>query len=99
MIERERFGPIEYAPLPPQSDDRADSFIDLARPDVGTYSSLRAYWEVLSKHRWEVLATLLSVLSIVAIYSFKMKPVYRATVRLEIEAGASQIQSLNDLDR
>jgi len=65
--------------------------------EVEAYSSLRDYWVILSKRRWQVLTVLLVVWTLVTIYSFKMKPVYRATGRVEIEAETPQIQSLNDL--
>ena len=97
MTENEKLGPLrQRAPLQ-KRDDIADSVIELLPTESDTFASLRAYWDILSRRRWEVLSVVLVVLTIVTIYSFKMKPVYQATARLEIDAETPQIQSLKDL--
>ncbi len=45
---------------------------------------LRDYWIVLRKHQWLILSIVLSVVTLVAIASFKMRPVYVASSRIEI---------------
>lgn len=59
--------------------------------------SLAMYWHILQKRRWTVLTTALVLTTLVAIGSFKMKPIYKATSRVQVEAETPLIQSLNDL--
>jgi polysaccharide biosynthesis transport protein len=99
MSENDRLGPRAPAPLVQNRDRSSGPVIDLGSGDVESYPSLRAYYNLLSRRRWEVLSTLVAVLVPVAIYSFKVTPVYRATARMEIEADTTQIRSLNDYDR
>ena len=93
--ENEKLSALEQrAPLKTR-DVTPESVIDVLPTDVDTYTSLRAYWDILFKRRWEVLTCVLVVVTIVTIYSFKTKPVYRATARLEIESETTRIQSYN----
>ena len=46
---------------------------------------LRDHLIVLQKHRWLILAFLLTVVTVATIASFKMRPVYEAVARVEIE--------------
>ena len=43
------------------------------------------YLIVLRKHQWLILTFLLTVVTVVTIASFKMKPVYQATARVEVD--------------
>jgi polysaccharide biosynthesis transport protein len=99
MSESDKLGPLAPGPLARSRDLGIGPLIDLGPDNVETYPSLRAYWNLLSKRRWEVVGTLVGVVVLVAVYSFKMTPVYRATARVEIEADTPQIRSLNDYDR
>src|SRR5437660_2060351 len=67
--------------------------------DFESFSYLQAYWNIVNKRRWTIGTVALIVTLLVAIASFKMTPIYEATVRLDIEADTPQIQSLNDLYR
>ena len=71
--------------------------VELERTD--TYFYLRAYWHVVAKRRWTILTATCILMALVALVSFKMRPVYRAPARVEVEAEAPPIQSLSDLDR
>jgi succinoglycan biosynthesis transport protein ExoP len=59
--------------------------------------SLAAYWYVLAKRRWTIFAVALALTAVVAIVSFRMTPIYKATARVEIEPEAPQLQSGNDI--
>ncbi|HTV55946.1 MAG TPA: Wzz/FepE/Etk N-terminal domain-containing protein, partial [Terriglobia bacterium] len=61
------------------------------------YPALRAYWRILVKRRWTVITVASVVVTLVAIASFKMQPVFEAISRIEIDSELPQIQSLNDL--
>lgn len=47
--------------------------------------NLLDYFIILRKHQWMVLTFLLTVVTIVTIASFKMKPVYVASARVEVD--------------
>jgi len=49
------------------------------------------YLLILRKHQWLILSFLLAVLTIVSIATFRMKPVYVATTRIEIDRENSNI--------
>lgn len=57
------------------------------------------YWHILVKRRWAVLTVAFVVTTVVAMVNFRMKPVYEAKVRVEVESEEPQLQSLNDLYR
>jgi capsular exopolysaccharide synthesis family protein len=63
------------------------------------YSYLQTYWRILLRRMPTILTVACTLTALVAIVSFKMRPVYQATARLEVEAEAPQIQSLDDLRR
>ena len=88
-------GPV--TPLPPRNGRGPHSFIDLDQVDA--FGQLRATWDILLKHQWLILVTAFVLTLLVAVYSYKMKPVYRATARVDIEAEEPLLQSLNDLFR
>ena len=88
----------ELVPMPPDEVNRRYPTIDLVSPYVDSGPRLRDYWELLFKRRWTVLAVVFVAVSLTAIASFKTTPVYRATVRLEVE-GDRQGTTLNSLDQ
>ena len=72
---------------------------DIEAQEFDSFSYLRIYWNIISKRRWTIISVAFIVTLLVAIASFKMTPIYEATVRLDIEADTLQIQSLNDFFR
>src|ERR1700682_2590771 len=59
------------------------------------------YLLILRKHQWLILSFMLSVVTIVAIATFRMQPVYVATARIEIDRENSNIlpfQGVNSYD-
>src|SRR5215831_19184221 len=84
-------------PPPPRHTTRPTTVIDVDQLDA--FGQLRATWDILLKHQWLILTTAFILTVVVAIYSYKMKPVYMATARLDIEAEEPLLQSLNDLFR
>lgn len=58
--------------------------------------SLAGYWQILLRRRWTILAVITVFTILASIASFKMKPVYKAVARLEVEPEMPQIQMLND---
>jgi polysaccharide biosynthesis transport protein len=48
------------------------------------------YLLILRKHQWLILTFLLTVVTVVTIASFKMKPIYEAAARVEVDKESSQ---------
>jgi capsular exopolysaccharide synthesis family protein len=76
-----------------------DSVIDSGPEGSEGYSYLRAYWLILLKRRWTVITALVILPTLAAIVSFRTKPVFEATARVEVESDTPEIQSLSDLYR
>src|SRR5713101_71136 len=69
-------GAIELVPITP----RFASF-DLSPREPHLYD----YLLILRKHQWLILSFLLAVVTIVSIATFRMRPVYVASAKIEIE--------------
>jgi len=85
--------------LPEAAHSPASQVLDIEAQEFDSFGYLRIYWDIISKRRWTIISAAFIVTLLVAIASFKMTPIYEATVRLDIEADTPQIQSLNDLYR
>jgi len=60
--------------------------------------SFHIYWETLRKRRATIFAGAFFVAVLVTLVVFRMKPVYRATARMEVQAETPQVQTLNELN-
>ena len=92
------------SPAPPEAylsgvNGSSHFFPGADQVEVDALGQLRATWDTLVKHKWLILATAFLLCVLVTIYSFKMKPVYQSTARVDIEAEMPLLQSLNDLYR
>jgi capsular exopolysaccharide synthesis family protein len=58
---------------------------------------LRDYLRVLHKNRWMIAAVITVMVTIVAITSFRTKPVYQATTRLEIDGETADLTNLREM--
>ena len=65
------------------------------------------YLLILRKHQWLILTFLLTVVTVVTIASFKMKPVYQASARVEVDResqnmlpfqGGNSYEEYEDMD-
>src|ERR1039457_832429 len=54
------------------------------------------YVIVLRKHQWLILTFLLTVVTVVTIASFKMKPVYEAAARVEVDKESQNTLPFQD---
>ena len=61
------------------------------------YVSLATYWHTLVKRRWTIYTVALIVTTLVAIVSFRMTPIYKATARVQVEAESPLIHTINEL--
>lgn len=85
--------------MPEAGHSPAVPVVDIEAQEFDSFSYLQTYWNILNKRRWTIVTVTFIVTLLVAIASFKMTPIYEATVHLDIEADTLQIQSLNDLFR
>lgn len=85
----------------------AEPFAILPAPSVLPWDQmprephLLDYFIILRKHQWLILTFLLTVVTVVTIASFKMKPVYSAVARVEIDRESQnsiQLQDANSYD-
>jgi succinoglycan biosynthesis transport protein ExoP len=82
-------GQVELVPIP----TRFASF-DLSPREPHLYD----YLLILRKHQWLILSFMLAVVTIVAIATFRMRPVYVATARIEIDRENGNILPFQGAD-
>ncbi len=90
----------EETPVRPQDQALAQSL----PPGYGPYYEeeeidLREYLAVILRRRWTVLAVLLLVVFTTAFFTFRMKPLYKATATLEISPNQPQVVPFGDDSR
>ncbi len=56
------------------------------------------YLLILRKHQWLILTFLVTVVTLVSIATFKMKPVYEATARIEIDRETPNVLPFQNVD-
>ena len=86
-MPEDKLAPLNSGPLAPHSSRngaRPPSVIDLEQVDA--FGQLRAVWDLLLKHQWLILVVTFVLTVLVAVYSYKVKPVYQATARVDVEA-------------
>jgi capsular exopolysaccharide synthesis family protein len=82
-------GAIELLPVP----TRLPAW-DLSAREPHLYD----YLLILRKHQWLILSFLLSVITIVAISTFRMQPIYVATTRIELDRENANILPFQGTD-
>src|SRR6267143_6083547 len=82
-------GTIELSPVPPRLP-----VWELSPREPHLYD----YLLILRKHQWLILSFLLAVVTIVAIATFRMQPVYVATTRIEMDRENSNILPFQGAD-
>lgn len=98
MADEEKLVPVERWSLE-RAHQRAYPVVNVEPEGSDAYFYLRAYWRILSNRRWTILTVAFVLTTLVAIISFKMKPIFRATARVQVEAESPQFQTLDDLYR
>src|SRR5262245_768633 len=58
---------------------------------------LRDYWATIWRWRWTVLATFVIVMTLVTLYTFLQTPIYRATVKVEIQTSSRRVAPVADV--
>jgi succinoglycan biosynthesis transport protein ExoP len=86
-----------FEPAPRLIERRKNESVAAFEGEYDQSPSLVAYWIVLQKRRWTVLAVLFVVFAAVLIATLKEKPLYQAKALIEIEKENPNIVTANDL--
>ncbi len=99
MSEDNQITPINHPSLVPGDprDRRGPLAKNIEINEIDAFGQFRTLWDLLVKHQWLILAVAVVLTVLVAFYSFKMKPVYQATCRVDVESETPLLESLNDL--
>ncbi|MGH9438085.1 MAG: GumC family protein [Terriglobia bacterium] len=82
-----------------RQDQLPPPLVDIGTIPASVYPTMRTYWRVLVNRRWTILTVVCVMVTLITLVSFKMRPVFQAASRIEIDAETPQIQSLNDFYR
>ena len=97
----------EASRLAPRDRKVAESLTVIPAPSMLPWDQmprephLLDYFIILRKHQWLILTFLLTVVTFVTIASFKMKPVYQAAARVEVDRESQSVlpfQGVNPYD-
>ncbi len=69
--------------------------LDVEPQTLEPYFYLRSYWNILRKRRWTVLTVTFVLATLATIYSFKVRPTFRAVGRVEVDPEATPFQVAN----
>jgi polysaccharide biosynthesis transport protein len=81
--------PASYPPFP--------EFPVYGAPQEDDPINLLDYWRVLVKRRWTILAFTFAVVAVTAIATWKAAPIYRATIKLQIDPEPQNVLPFKDL--
>ena len=68
-----------------------------APPDRGESFDLLEYWRSVTKHKWAILGLALAITLLTLLVVSSIKPTYRSTVTLLIEAGKNKVVSIEEV--
>src|SRR5579864_4301648 len=60
--------------------------------------SFDAYWNIIRRRKATIFSVAFIITILVTLVVFRMKSVYRATARMEVQSETPQMQTLNDLN-
>ncbi len=93
LIPARRADTHELTPLPAPAGPRLEGGFPLPEED----SSLRYYWAILLKRKWTVILTVVVVVTLVSIASFKMTPRYEALSRIAVGREQQDVLGFRDV--
>ena len=92
---RQEFPSQDFTPAPTAM--RALPAAEASFASAQEYVSLATYWNTLLKRRWTIATVAIIVTTLVAIVSFRMQPIFKATARVQVESDTGLIQSIEEL--
>lgn len=97
MSEKDSLSPVER-PLP-QRINFTPTMLELEAHGSETHFSFAAFWQVVRKRMTTIVAAAVVVAVGTAIYTYRLRPVYRATATLDVETNYPQLQTINEVYR
>ena len=67
------------------------TYVGPVAPQAEQDVSLNDMLSILARRKWTILLTLLTTLALVALYTFSVKPSYRANATIQIEREGAEI--------
>ncbi len=96
MADNESLTPIERA-YPQRVGGLMPTTLEWEAQGAEAHFTLSTFWHVVVKRAWMIAAVTLIVSVLTSIYTYRMKPIYRAMATIEVESDYPQLQSINDL--
>ncbi|MGA2606391.1 MAG: polysaccharide biosynthesis tyrosine autokinase [Terriglobia bacterium] len=97
MAENDKLIPTNGGP-PERPGYSGYAVLDAEASEPEAYS-FYTYWEILKKRRGTVFTVAFVITTLVTLVVFRIKPMYRATARMEVQAETAQLLTLNDLNQ
>jgi capsular exopolysaccharide synthesis family protein len=96
MAENDKILPM--IGVPPERPGYSGYPVAELEPAGSDAYSFQSYWEILRKRRSTVFTLAFLITLLVTIVVYRMRPVYRATARMEVQAETPALQTLNELN-
>jgi len=78
-------------------DYELERVADLGPSTSQGHTTLHYYWDIIRRRRGIIAASVLAIATLTTLFTFKMQPVYEATVQVGIESETPQLQSIANL--
>ncbi len=98
MPDNDSLSPIERH-MPQRLSSFTPPMLELEAQGSETHFTFASFWHIVVKRAATIITATVVVTVVTAIYTFKMRPVYRATADIEIESDTAQLQTLNEVYR
>ncbi|MGA2982884.1 MAG: polysaccharide biosynthesis tyrosine autokinase [Terriglobia bacterium] len=98
MSDNESLTPIERH-LPQRISSFSPATLELEAQGGESHFTLSSFWRLIVKRLATILTATLVVSVLTGIYTFKLRPLYRATATIQVENASPQLQSLNEVYR
>ena len=98
MPDNDALSPIERH-VPQRIGNFTPTTLELEAHGSDSQFTLASFWHIVVKRLPTIVTGTLVVLVLTGIYTFRMRPVYRATASIEVEPNYPQLQTLSEVYR
>jgi len=96
--DNDSLSPIERQ-LPQRLTGFTPTMLELEAQGSESHFTLATFWHIIVKRLPTIITATLVVVVLTGIYTFKMRPVYRATASIAVEPNYQQLQTLSEVYR
>jgi capsular exopolysaccharide synthesis family protein len=96
--DNDSLSPIERQ-LPQRISNFTPTTVELEAVAGETHISLASFWHIIMKRLPTIITATVVVAVLTGIYTYRMRPVYRATSTVDVETTAPQLQTLSEVYR